>query len=181
MAFSGRPYSSSVGFIPKFGPFNLLNSLSCNPLVIGLVCISVLLLNTSVANAYTSLHPLEYKRLLSISKVHELLDPFNKDGLLEPILQERVPDTDGSRNVQNTLDPSFNNKTMIWLVSSGHQVATSTGLLKLIPSKTIPFSEKCHLHQPHIYKKPSRRSSWIYGLLDSRRPLRFENRTQRFH
>lgn len=107
MAFSGRPYSSSVGFIPKFGPFNLLNSLSCNPLVIGLVCISVLLLNTSVANAYTSLHPLEYKRLLSISKVHELLDPFNKDGLLEPILQERVPDTDGSRNVQKHIRSFF--------------------------------------------------------------------------
>lgn len=68
----------------------------------------VSLLNvTSTVSAYTALHSSEHKKLRDVSFADDLLDPYNEDGLLEPILQVRIPDTQGSLNVQNHFTSFF--------------------------------------------------------------------------
>lgn len=68
---------------------------------------ALLWIHTSVTLAYLPLQQSEHKYLISNSKAHELLDPFNKSGILEPILRERIPDTEGSKKVQEHIISFF--------------------------------------------------------------------------
>lgn len=76
---------------------------------LALFSVAIISINLTIqpVAAYKKLHSLEYKKLKETNTANKLLDPHNKDGFLEPILKVRIPDTQGSLEVQDHLKQFF--------------------------------------------------------------------------
>lgn len=85
-SLSSRLHFSSL----SFGTFTTVN-------IIFSIFLSALI---SPVLGYTTLQPQEYRKLQDTNTAKILFDIKNKDGLLEPVLKVRVPDTPGSLEVQ---------------------------------------------------------------------------------
>ncbi|VVT57874.1 uncharacterized protein SAPINGB_P005917 [Magnusiomyces paraingens] len=86
---------------------NQITRMLCETFVFLNIIISILLLPVQ---AYTTLHQKEYQKLQDTNTAETLLDPKNKNGLLEPVLKLRIPDTPGSLEVQAHFQKFFNDR-----------------------------------------------------------------------
>lgn len=66
--------------------------------------------------AYSKLQTCEIKHLARLNKNQRLLDPENAEGYLEPILQVRIPGTEGSANVREHFNTFFKTLSPEWNV-----------------------------------------------------------------